>query len=47
MDDRERLIGLIYDALRARFHAIKIGKDGDCPTCGTRSADKGRLIPDR
>jgi len=26
---------LIYDALRARFHAIRIGKDPECPTCGT------------
>jgi molybdopterin-synthase adenylyltransferase len=25
---------LIYDALRARFHRIRIGKDPDCPTCG-------------
>ena len=40
MDDRGRLIGLIYDALRARFHAIKIGKDRDCPTCGTRGPTK-------
>ena len=26
---------LIYDALRARFHSIKIGKDAECPTCGS------------
>jgi adenylyltransferase/sulfurtransferase len=26
---------LIYDALQARFHRIKIGKDPECPTCGT------------
>ena len=25
---------LIYDALRARFHSIRINKDPDCPTCG-------------
>src|SRR5713101_5132393 len=25
---------LIYDALRARFHRIRIAKDPDCPTCG-------------
>ena len=25
---------LIYDALRARFHSIRIAKDPDCPTCG-------------
>jgi molybdopterin-synthase adenylyltransferase len=25
---------LLYDALRARFHAIKIGKDPHCRTCG-------------
>jgi molybdopterin-synthase adenylyltransferase len=24
---------LIYDALRARFHRIRIAKDPDCPTC--------------
>jgi molybdopterin-synthase adenylyltransferase len=24
---------LIYDALRARFHTIRIGKDPACPTC--------------
>jgi adenylyltransferase/sulfurtransferase len=26
---------LIYDALRVRFHRIRIAKDPDCPTCGT------------
>lgn len=26
---------LIYDALRARFHPIRIAKDPECPTCGT------------
>ena len=26
---------LMYDALRARFHSIRIGKDPHCPTCGT------------
>ena len=25
---------LIYDAMRARFHSIRIGKDPECPTCG-------------
>jgi adenylyltransferase/sulfurtransferase len=25
---------LIYDALRVRFHRIRIGKDPECPTCG-------------
>ena len=25
---------LLYDALRARFHSIRIAKDPDCPTCG-------------
>jgi len=29
---------LIYDALRARFHRIRIAKDPDCPTCGVRIA---------
>jgi molybdopterin-synthase adenylyltransferase len=24
---------LLYDALRARFHSIRIAKDPDCPTC--------------
>ncbi len=24
---------LIYDALRARFHRIRITKDPQCPTC--------------
>jgi adenylyltransferase/sulfurtransferase len=24
---------LLYDALRARFHSIRINKDPDCPTC--------------
>jgi molybdopterin-synthase adenylyltransferase len=24
---------LIYDALRAGFHRIRIAKDPDCPTC--------------
>ena len=27
---------LIYDALLARFHRIRISKDPDCPTCGGR-----------
>jgi adenylyltransferase/sulfurtransferase len=29
---------LIYDALQARFHRIKIGKDPECPTCGGGTA---------
>jgi molybdopterin-synthase adenylyltransferase len=29
---------LIYDALRVRFHRIRIAKDPDCPTCGTPAA---------
>jgi molybdopterin-synthase adenylyltransferase len=28
---------LVYDALRAGFHKIKLPRDPDCPTCGTRS----------
>ena len=28
---------LLYDALRARFHSIRINKDPDCPTCGMHS----------
>ena len=31
---------LIYDALRARFHSIRIAKDPDCPTCGAHSPAK-------
>ncbi len=27
---------LIYDALRAGFHKIKLPRDPDCPTCGTK-----------
>lgn len=29
---------LIYDALRVRFHRIRIAKDPDCPTCGVHAA---------
>jgi molybdopterin-synthase adenylyltransferase len=29
---------LIYEALRARFHRIRIAKDPDCPTCGAGEA---------
>ena len=29
---------LIYDALQARFHRIRIAKDPQCPTCGDRAA---------
>ncbi|MBO0738753.1 MAG: molybdopterin-synthase adenylyltransferase MoeB [Alphaproteobacteria bacterium] len=25
---------LLYDALRSRFHSIRIAKDSECPTCG-------------
>jgi len=28
---------LIYDALRARFHRIRIAKDAECPTCGVHA----------
>jgi adenylyltransferase/sulfurtransferase len=28
---------LIYDALRVRFHRIRIAKDPDCPTCGVHA----------
>jgi len=28
---------LIYDALRARFHRIRIAKDPDCPTCSAEA----------
>ena len=27
----------IYDALRVRFHRIRIAKDADCPTCGAEA----------
>jgi len=27
---------LVYDALRAGFHSIKLPRDPDCPTCGTK-----------
>jgi len=29
---------LLYDALRARFHSIRIAKDPECPTCGSPAA---------
>ena len=29
---------MIYDALQARFHRIRIAKDPQCPTCGDRAA---------
>src|SRR5579864_5267219 len=29
---------LIYEALQARFHRIRIAKDPDCPTCGAAAA---------
>jgi hypothetical protein len=32
---------LIYDALPARFHSIRIGKDPECPTCGTSALTAG------
>jgi molybdopterin-synthase adenylyltransferase len=28
---------LLYDALRARFHSIRIAKDRQCPTCGEKA----------
>ncbi len=28
---------LLYDALRARFHSIRITKDPECPTCGNHA----------
>ena len=31
---------LIYDALRAQFHRIRIAKDPDCPTCGAGAAHR-------
>jgi molybdopterin-synthase adenylyltransferase len=27
---------LVYDALRTGFHSIKLPRDPDCPTCGTK-----------
>jgi len=33
---------LIYDALRARFHSIRIGKDAECPTCGAHALTGAR-----
>jgi molybdopterin/thiamine biosynthesis adenylyltransferase len=33
---------LIYDALRARFHSIRIGKDVECPTCGAHTETAAR-----
>ena len=32
---------LMYEALAARFHRIRIGKDPECPTCGTGTASAG------
>lgn len=29
---------LLYDAMRARFHSIRIAKDPECPTCGTQAS---------
>ncbi|HEY3909631.1 MAG TPA: molybdopterin-synthase adenylyltransferase MoeB [Stellaceae bacterium] len=29
---------LLYDAMRARFHSIRIAKDAECPTCGKQAA---------
>jgi molybdopterin-synthase adenylyltransferase len=31
---------MIYDALRAQFHRIRIAKDPDCPTCGAGAAHR-------
>ena len=33
---------LIYDALGARFHRIRIGKDPECPTCGAEAFASAR-----
>jgi molybdopterin-synthase adenylyltransferase len=33
---------LIYEALQARFHRIRIAKDPDCPTCGNAAASAAR-----
>jgi molybdopterin-synthase adenylyltransferase len=33
---------LIYEALQARFHRIRIAKDPDCPTCGGAAASVAR-----
>src|SRR6266487_3395160 len=33
---------LIYEALRARFHRIRIAKDPECPTCGTAAANAAK-----
>src|SRR5487761_1380288 len=30
---------LIYEALQARFHRIRIAKDPECPTCGAMAAE--------
>jgi len=38
---------LLYDALRARFHSIRIAKDAECPTCGQHAladAQRRRLV---
>jgi len=29
---------LLYDAMRARFHSIRIAKDPECPTCGAQAS---------
>ena len=34
---------LIYEALRARFHRIRINKDADCPTCGAPAFAAARV----
>jgi hypothetical protein len=28
----------MYEALGARFHRIRIGKDPECPTCGAAAS---------
>jgi molybdopterin-synthase adenylyltransferase len=33
---------LLYDAMRARFHSIRIAKDSDCPTCGGQGVASSR-----
>jgi molybdopterin-synthase adenylyltransferase len=36
---------LIYEALQARFHRIRIGKDPGCPTCGGSGDGAGNSQP--
>ncbi|HYM02717.1 MAG TPA: ThiF family adenylyltransferase, partial [Stellaceae bacterium] len=34
---------LMYDALRAGFHKIKVPRDPECPTCGEGGARRAKL----